>query len=222
MVCFWIALYGIVYILADGASQLVFPWFLPVAMLCYLGALLCYTYRTGQRRLLGVCIPRDICRKKLLPLLLLPLYNLFADHGSFCSITEMLLMVSICAVEELFFRGFLLRTLRRFGCAIAVVLSSAAFALVHIANLAAGGALDFVLTQVLCAFAVGICYGAIAIESGSLLWGYVAHLLTNVTASTVSTTLSPLLWLCIVTYGGYGIGLIYIQHKKEKKHEALY
>ena len=222
MVCFWIALYGIVYTLADRALRLVCPWFLPLAMLCYLGALLCYIYRTGQRRLLGICIPRDICRKKLLPLLILPLYNLFADRGSFCSFTEMLLMVSTCAVEELFFRGFLLRTFRRFGCVIAVVLSSAAFALVHIANLAAGAPLDFVLTQVLCSFAVGICYGAIAIESGSLLLGYAAHLLTNVTASTASMAFSPLLWLCIAAYGGYGIGLIHIQHIKEKKHEVLY
>lgn len=222
MVWFWIALYGIIYTLAMHNSRLVHPWFLPLAMLGYLGAFLCSVVRSGRASQLGVCVPRSICQARFLPLLLLPICNLVADRGYFFPITETLLMVSTCAVEELFFRGFLLRTLRRYGRVIAVVLSSAAFALVHIVNLAAGIPPGFVLAQVLCAFTVGICYGIAAIETGSLLWGYVAHLLTNVTAAPASQTPSPLLWFCIAAYGVYGIGLIYIQHTKEKNHEAIY
>lgn len=222
MVWFWIALYGIIYTLATHISRLAHPWFLPLAMLGYLGAFLCSVVRSGWASQLGVCVPRGICQARFLPLLLLPIYNLVADRGGLCPITEILLMVSTCAVEELFFRGFLLRTLRRYGRVIAVVLSSAAFALVHIVNLAAGIAPGFVLAQVLCAFTVGICYGIAAIETGSLLWGYVAHLLTNVTASPTAQTPTPLLWLCIAAYGGYGLRLLHLYHKKEKKHEAIY
>lgn len=218
----WIALYGIIYTLATHISRLAHPWFLPMAMLGYLGAFLCSVVRSGWASQLGVCVPRGICQARFLPLLFLPIYNLIADRGGLCPITEILLMVSTCAVEELFFRGFLLRTLRRYGRVIAVVLSSAAFALVHIVNLAAGIAPGFVLAQVLCAFTVGICYGIAAIETGSLLWGYVAHLLTNVTASPASQPPTPLLWLCIAAYGGYGLRLLYIYHKKEKKHEAIH
>ena len=222
MVWFWIALYGIIYTLATHISRLAHPWFLPMAMLGYLGAFLCSVVRSGWASQLGVCVPRGICQARFLPLLFLPIYNLIADRGGLCPITEILLMVSTCAVEELFFRGFLLRTLRRYGRVIAVVLSSAAFALVHIVNLAAGIAPGFVLAQVLCAFTVGICYGIAAIETGSLLWGYVAHLLTNVTASPASQPPTPLLWLCIAAYGGYGLRLLHLYHKKEKNHEAIY
>ena len=222
VVCFWLALYGIVYTLAAQISQLVHPWFLPLAMLGYLGALLCFIYRTGQAAQLGLCIPGGYRLTRLLPLLLVPIFNLAADRGGLCPITEILLMVSTCAVEELFFRGFLLRVLRRYGCVTAVVLSSAAFALVHLVNSGAEVPAGFVLAQVSCAFWVGICYGVVAMETGSLLWGYVAHLLTNVTASPAAQTPTLLLWLCIAAYGGYGLRLLYIYHKKEKNNEAIY
>lgn len=218
MVFLWIALYGLVYTLAGLIPRQAHPWFQPLMMLCYLGLLLYRIFCTGLDAALGLCLPQRSRRRRLLPLLMLPCYHLFAEQSGFCMLPEMLLMVSTCAVEELFFRGFLLRTLRRYGTRPAVFISSAAFALCHMANLAAGAAPFDVLAQVLCAFFVGICYSVIALQTGSLLWGYAAHLLTNITAPTIPLAPSFRLWLCIAGYCVYGIFLYKsISEEEEKK-----
>ena len=109
-------------------------------------------------------------------------------------------------VEELFFRGFLLRYLLRYGAIPAVLLSSAVFGLFHLVNWTAGSAL-YTWAQVLCAFAAGICFAAAAVRSGSLLPGFAAHLLSNLTAAPAPVEPHPLLWFCIALYGCYGAAL---------------
>ena len=66
---------------------------------------------------------------------------------------------------------------------------------------------DYLWLQVLCAFTVGICYGAVAIELESLYLCFLAHFLTNITATPVIS--GAVLWflLCIVAYGCFGIYL---------------
>ena len=112
-------------------------------------------------------------------------------------------MLAVCAAEELFFRGLLLRFLIRYGAIPAVLLSSLVFALFHLVNLTAGTAL-YTWVQVLCAFAAGVCFAAAAALSGSLLPGFAAHLLSNITAAPAPADPAPLLWLCIVLYCCYG------------------
>ena len=112
-------------------------------------------------------------------------------------------MLAVCATEELFFRGFLLRFLMRFGAVPAILLSSVVFALFHLVNLAAGSVI-YTLAQVLCAFAAGVCFAAAAALSGSLLPGFAAHLLSNITAAPAPADPAPLLWLCIALYCCYG------------------
>ena len=222
MVYLWIAFYGIVYTLAGSMAPQASPWFLPFAMMCYLGAFLFWIFRIGLAQRLGLCAPRNLRRTPWLPLLILPIYNILTGKDD-CCLPEMLLMVSTCAAEELFFRGFLLRFLQKYGALTAVLLSSTAFSLLHTANLATGVQPFFVLTQIMCAFAVGICYSAIAIQTGSLLWGYAAHLLANATASSVPAEPTVLLWLCIAAYGFYGIILCKMMiEKEENKHEAIH
>ena len=70
-----------------------------------------------------------------------------------------------------------------------------------------GSGFSYTLAQVFCAFAVGICYGAVTVRFGSLIPCFLAHFLTNVTAAPASAGTAPWLWLCIAACGGFGICL---------------
>ena len=203
MVFLWITAYGLVYVLANRGSH---PWGVPMAMLGYSTALILWVVATGQARRLGLCAPRRIPGFRFLPLLMLPLCNCLTVGAFSCSLPTFLLMLAVCAAEELFFRGFLLHYLLRYGAIPAVLLSSAVFGLFHLVNWTAGSAL-YTWAQVLCAFAAGICFAAAAVRSGSLLPGFAAHLLSNLTAAPAPVEPHPLLWFCIALYGCYGAAL---------------
>lgn len=206
MTSLWIALYGLVYTLANCLPCDEYPWAVPLAMSGYSAALIFWVFRTGQARRLGLCVPRHIRCFRFLPLLMLPVCNCLTAKAFSLSLPTFLLMLAVCAAEELFFRGFLLRFLMRYGAIPAVLLSSIVFALFHLVNWTAGGAL-YTWAQVLCALSAGICFAAAAVRSGSLLPGFAAHLLSNITAASAPAEPSPLLWFCIVLYGCYGLVL---------------
>lgn len=206
MTLLWIASYGLVYALANCLPRGEYPWAVPLAMLGYSTALILWVFRTGQASRLGLSAPRHIRCFRFLPLLMLPVCNLLTAQTFSLSLPTFLLMLAVCAAEELFFRGFLLQFLMRFGAVPAIVLSSIVFALFHLVNLTAGSA-AYIWAQVLCAFAVGICFAAAAVLSGSLLPGFAAHFLSNITAAPVPSDPAPLLWLCIALYGCYGAAL---------------
>lgn len=207
MVFLWIAGYGIVYALASRVPRQDCPWLLPFAMLGYACALFFWAFRTGSARRLRLRIPRQIRWSRFLPLLMLPAYNLLTVKDFPPGPSELLLMLAVCAVEELFFRGFLLCFLQKYGALTGIFLSSAVFALLHFANLASGAALSYLTAQVLCAFAAGLCYSAAAVQTDSLLPGFAAHFLTNITAGTAISQPTPLFWVCITLYGVYGLVL---------------
>jgi len=82
-------------------------------------------------------------------------------------------------IEELFFRGVLLGALRRFGAAIAVLVSAVAFSLVHFGQLLAMPA--FVL--------LGVVLGALAVWRDRLGAAIVTHATFN--AITMAVLLAP-------------------------------
>lgn len=200
MVFLWITAYGLVYVLAARAAHL---WVLPIAMLGYSAALIGWVVLTGQARRLGLCVPRNFRCFHFLPLLMLPVCNCLTAKAVSLSLPTFLLMLAASAAEELFFRGFLLRFLTRFGAIPAILISSVVFALFHLVNLTAGSAL-YTWAQVLCALTAGICFAAEALRSGSLLPGFGAHLLSNITAAPASAEPAPLVWFCAALYGCYG------------------
>lgn len=219
MVFLWGTMYGVVYALASGLQNRN-PWTVPLAMLGYTAGLVFWILRTGQAQRLGLCAFRwgnmgGLCR--YLPLLMLPLYNLLTAKAFCTSIPTIVLMLAVCAAEEVFFRGFLLRYLMRFGTPSAVIVSSGIFALFHLVNLTEGCRVTYIWTQVAAAFAVGLCYGIGAVQSGSLIPGFLGHFLTNITAAPVANEPSPFLWLCIGLHGIYGIFWIWHYHRNKEK-----
>lgn len=207
MVSLWVATYGLTYVLSSWLFGSESPWSVPLAMAGYTTSLLLWLFRTGRFRALGLRPVRRMPPWVYPVLLLLPVWNLLTAGGFSADPPTILLMLSVCAAEELFFRGFLLRRLMRYGVLPGMLLSSGIFALFHLVNLLGGGSPGYVWLQVLCAFTVGVCYSAVAIRLGSLFPCFLAHFLTNITAVPITGGDVPWLCLCIAAYGGFGICL---------------
>lgn len=206
MIFLWTAWYGLTFALAEHLSP--GPWLTPVAMGTYLGLLVLWIIRTGRSGAVGLCLPRGMKVRsipELLPLLVLPAYNLAT--GTLPGLPTVLLMLSISAAEEIFFRGFLLQHLLKWGKLRAVLLTALIFALFHGVNLIRGGDLLYTAVQILCAFFSGLCFSAVTVRWGSLFPSIAAHVLTNITGAG-DPEVTPGLLLCMGAYGLYGIRLI--------------
>lgn len=213
MINLWICAYGLIYILAELLVQAkkFSPWFLPLTMFGYTCALLLWIFRRGKSRSVGLCAIRKMPAKsywQLLPLLLFPLYNIMTRRYLEGNLADALLMFSICTVEEIFFRGFLLHYFKKHGAFSAVLFSSILFALFHLANFVNGNPLLYTLMQFLSAFSVALCYGAATLHFRSLIPGLLAHFLTNMTAGEANDLTQMhwgFLWFCIVASCFFGI-----------------
>lgn len=211
MIIFWATLYGLAYLL-DTFSKPLYPigQALPLATVLYTGILIFWLIRTKRACLLGLVLPSNLQGKALLsilPLCLLPLCNLLAVEALQISLSFVLLMLCVSIVEELFFRGTLLRFFSKQGPLVGIILSSIFFALFHGVNLLHGANPVYTVLQIACAFAVGTCYGAVMTKYHSILPCIAAHFLTNLTGATNGGQAQPLFWLCTAVYMGYGIWL---------------
>jgi membrane protease YdiL (CAAX protease family) len=101
-------------------------------------------------------------------------------EGPAVVVAFVLTVIAVPIVEELFFRGLLLRSLgKRFGAVVAIVGSSAVFGLAHYqGDVAARTA----WTVVAGLFAVGVVLAVLAQRTGRLGPGIVAHSLFNLLA----------------------------------------
>ena len=104
------------------------------------------------------------------------------DLGAALPPQSMLLFAQLfSALEELPFRGVLLTMLlARRSARAAILLSAAAFGLMHLPAMLSGSPPVFVLGQSLWAFLFGLFYGYLFVRTGSLLPSMVIHWLSNV------------------------------------------
>lgn len=92
-------------------------------------------------------------------------------------------MLLIGYVEEMIFRGFLLRALLpRDGARKSIVIVAVTFGIGHIVNMLAGQATVETMAQVIFAIAWGFMLTIIVYKSGSLLPCILAHSLVNATS----------------------------------------
>lgn len=147
----------------------------------------------------------------LATILLFPACNLLSGLPDF-GIT--MICAAIAAVaEECFFRGFLFTALQKRGNYSGAVLSSAAFALLHLVNLA-NYPVDYTILQVAAAFCVGFALCGLLFKTKKLWLCLLCHLLINLTGHSALTPLSVGLTLvCIFLYAGFGVLLL--RNKKE-------
>lgn len=211
----WVMLYGGMHIISKLISQTlhIAQWGTAFAMLLYVCLFMAWIYMTGRSREISLCIRK--CSKGLeylymLPLFVLPLFNVIIGEGVRITFPTAIYMISISIVEELFFRGFLLHYLLKRSKICGIVVSSTLFAGFHLINLFQYKDSVYILCQVLCAFVVGICYSAIVVRYNSLLPCFIAHSLTNITGLSVMVANNFYeiiygLFICIAVYVGYGV-----------------
>ncbi|QEW02774.1 CPBP family intramembrane glutamic endopeptidase [Microbacterium lushaniae] len=95
-----------------------------------------------------------------------------------------LLVAGVGFVEELIFRGFLLRALRAEGrLTWAIVVSGVTFGVGHVVNLLRGYSLTEQLVQIVLAILVGIALAYGVVLTGSILPGAVFHALFNLSGT---------------------------------------
>jgi uncharacterized protein len=90
-----------------------------------------------------------------------------------------ILALAVGFVEEVFFRGLMLRALLFRGRWQAVIISSLFFGIAHLFNLASGANLAATLLQVVYALAIGLMFAALAVRTQTILPLIVIHGLTD-------------------------------------------
>lgn len=113
-------------------------------------------------------------------------------------------------LEEIIFRGYILRLLRRFGNGFAILLSALLFGIYH-----------FDLTQLLPAFAMGCLFGYLALSCNSIFPVIAIHTLNNVVAVCSSTFSPPVVLvidiaLCVLAVFSLVI-MLFLKHKGHQK-----
>lgn len=185
----WLVLYGAIYeIVSDNTVK-------NIALVIYMFALLYYLYKRDMLKGYRVAMPRipKMSRGSVASLAVLGsvmLMNLlFSVSRGNCNfpLRICLEMLYIVFVEEFLFRGYLLTTFI-YDCGNpgkSIIKSGVLFGLLHIVNLFHGGELVYTVFQMLCAVAVGVLLGILAITFDSILPGVALHWLINVSAMWV-------------------------------------
>lgn len=206
MVFLWVILYGVSYIFVP-AMESVFPGQNGyILMILYAGALVIWIGKTNQFKTIHVYKIDGQWKKEwfcLLPVLLLPAYNLLTVRTISSSA---LLMLSVSIIEEIFFRGFLLQWSMKWGCFRGILIASIFFAIAHMVNIFSGYGIGITFLQCLCAFVIGGVFCIIVIRYQSLLPCIVAHFLVNMTGNQKQLESLEVigLCLCMVIYIFYG------------------
>jgi len=211
MVFAWVALYGAVNTVSGVLAATVpeAPWLRGCLLAVYDAMFVFWIFRTGRQEQAGLgpvkCAWKDAW-PLLLPLAVFPVYNLLQAGECLMAPGFLLHMLCVTLTEELFFRGFLLSGLKRLGTGTGVILTSAAFALLHAVNLAGNGDAAYVCLQILSSFFVSLCYCAVTLRMGNALPCWAAHFLTNITGTGSVSGGRQLLGLlsCIAVYALWG------------------
>lgn len=150
-----------------------------------------------------------------LPALALPLGNLtfgIAERAWPALLSAALLALLSGFVEEVAFRGLMLRAFRPTGTWRALLVSTALFGLTHAFNVLAGYEPLYALIQIAYALAIGFGFGAMVLK-GRMLWPLIlAHALGNFVAFINGGEIGPQLYLVslfyILLFAGYGFYLM--------------
>lgn len=125
---------------------------------------------------LGFTSHTPLLRRKvlfLLPMLVIATANLW--HGAVLrykpldTVWYIISMLCIGFIEEILFRGYLLRLLMKRSTRLAILISSLTFALGHIVNLVNGAELVPTLLQLVYALAIGLMLSVFVVKTGHLL-----------------------------------------------------
>lgn len=186
----WIVAYVVLFSVADGLSDAIgIPKLITVAVGLIMTAVL-YLFVRKYKLLgyLGLCAVKGSYKGLLwfLPLAVISSVNLWGGIAVQGTATEILLyVVSMCFVgflEEVIFRGLLFKGMAKTNVKAAIIVSSLTFGMGHAVNLLTGAPVFDTLLQLVYATAVGFCFTAVFLASGSIWPCILAHVFVNATS----------------------------------------
>lgn len=219
MIFIWIFFYGIIYIISNYLSGLIGINNIITApiLLIYLIIFLIWIEKINLK--IGIKIPLIKLNQLFIftPLVLFIIFNLCFFDFKF-EIFTIILIISVCAFEEIFFRGILFHLLKNKIKNIAPYICSLIFAIFHCVNFIGTNNYIFVLLQIFCAFCVGVYYCGLVLKFDSLLPSYLSHLFVNITAIGILININNVyyMWLLVVSVLNLIVG-VYLINKQKKK-----
>lgn len=223
MIVMWAFCYSAVYQTASrlSAALRLDAWLTAGAMLLYTLCFVSWIFLREDRLKIGVCLGNTASYLRnagFWGAVILPVCNLLAADRYALKASDIVMLLSVSAAEEIFFRGYLLEYLKHHGITYGIMGTSLLFSLLHMVNWNPDSDIVYIGLQMLCAFFSSICYCVTVLQTGSLLPCVGLHFLTNITGSAVFSErgglsagiLSILLYIC------WGVFMIVkISRKKE-------
>lgn len=224
----WIVVYVVGFANADSISQsLGMPKLLTVLVGLILTLVFCgFTHKHGLSAYWGLC--RTTGNKKeflyFIPLAVISSVNFWNGVTIHMPLGETAMYIlSMCYVgflEEVIFRGMLFQGMRKNHVLSAVIVSSLTFGMGHIVNLLLGEPVLDTMLQLVYASAIGFCYTAVFLVSGSIWPCILSHVVVNSTsvfAVEPSDTMQVVVAVVqTVISVGYGV---YLLRKWQKKQD---
>lgn len=201
----WIGIYCLVQSLANGISAKIGISQSANAVLALIQSayMLWWLHKNDLMRDFYLNKPAGNAKNMLyyLPLLLISTSNLWLGVRMNLTPAELgfhiLLMLSVGFLEELIFRGFLFKALRKKNLKTAVIVSSLTFGVGHIINFFNGSGMSFkaVLLQIVLAVLIGFLYVMVYLRSGSLIPCILSHQTINILSAFANHQASERCWL---------------------------
>lgn len=216
----WVIIYAITILAAKHLSPFS-PWVMPVSLFLYVAALIVWLRAKRPDVIPFKRITLLQAKEQLLFLpYLIPLLCRLGNEGMPShSVATVLEICCAVVLEEVVFRGVLLRYLCQKWRRGAVIVAALLFAVMHLVNLEYQNVI-FVLHQVLFAFAAGIALGSVSLLCRSLIPAIGIHLLINLTAVNSVGTL--LYWILVAVFLLMGLHNIALLNKKGNTYETVY
>jgi len=220
----WIILYVLAFGNADSLSEtlgIAKVLTVPVGLILSI-VLWGFLRRNGLSYTVGLCPVTGSWQQFLwfIPLMIISTVNFWC--GLTCNeppLETVLYILSMCCVgflEEVIFRGLLFKGMSKTNLKTAIIISSLTFGMGHIVNLLFGAPVFDTLLQLVYASAIGFCYTALFLVSGSILPCIASHIFVNATsvfAAEPSAT-AHILITVIQTVLSTGYGLWLLKHSK--------
>ena len=221
----WIAVYVVGFSLADALSEVMgFPKLVTCAVGTLLSAVLAVFLKTNDlTEHFGLCRPKGERKRVLLYIPLIAISSVDLWNGLEVRVplsqilTHIISMAFVAFLEELIFRGLLFQGMRKnVRLPVAVAVSSLTFGMGHIINLLTGAPLGDTLLQLMYASAVGFCFTALFLTTGSIVPCILAHGAVNC-MSIFAIEPGPagkLITALIQTALGLGYGFWLLRHEE--------
>lgn len=200
---------------------------IPKLLTCVVGfimavVLFCFVKRNDLMRYYGLCRPKGNRKRTLLyiPLIAISSVNLWngvALQAPPLEIaTHIFSMALVAFLEELIFRGLLFKGMSKGNAAAALIVSSLTFGMGHIVNLLTGAQVFDTMLQLVYASAVGFCFTALFVATGSILPCILSHAAVNC-MSILAIEQSPegkIITAAVQTALSIGYGIWLLRHKE--------